>query len=95
VIVGVDPLPGLDRDDGGAQPAGVLHQGAGLDAEGFGGVAGGNCAGGIRRRLHDDDGLAAQGRVFPLFARRKEGVEIEEQPLDEVSPVDVFIFCSI
>jgi hypothetical protein len=29
-------------------------------------------------------GLAAQGRVFLLFARHKEGVEIEEQPLDGV-----------
>jgi hypothetical protein len=47
-------------------------------------IAGGNRDGGIRWRLHDDDGLAAQGRVFLLFARRKEGVEIEEQPLDGV-----------
>ena len=38
----------------------------------------------IRRRLHDDDGLAAQGRVFLLLARRKEGVEIEEQPLHRI-----------
>ena len=29
-------------------------------------------------------GLAAQGRVLLLLARRKEGVEIEEQPLDGV-----------
>src|ERR1700730_12018022 len=45
----------------------------------LGWVAGGNRAGGIRQRLHDVDGLAAQGRVFLLFARCKEGVEIEEQ----------------
>jgi hypothetical protein len=30
--------------------------------------------------VHDDDGLAAQGRVFLLLTRRKEGAEIEEQP---------------
>jgi hypothetical protein len=41
-------------------------------------------AGGIRERLHGHDGLAARGRVFLLSARRKERVEIEEQPLDLV-----------
>jgi hypothetical protein len=41
-------------------------------------------AGGIRRRLHDDDRLAAKRRIVLLFARREEGVEIEEQPLDGV-----------
>jgi len=84
VIVGVDPVPGLHRHDGGAQPARLLHEGAGLDAERLGRVAGGNGDGAVRRRLHDDDRLAARGRVFLLFARRKEGVEIEEQPLDGV-----------
>jgi hypothetical protein len=29
-------------------------------------------------------GLPRKGRVFLLFARRKEGVEIEEQPLDGI-----------
>ena len=33
-------------------------------------------------RLHDDDGLAAQGRGLLLLARRKKRIEIEEQPLD-------------
>jgi hypothetical protein len=47
-------------------------------------VAGGNREGGIRHRLQDDDRLAAQGRIFLLFARRKKGVEIEEQPLDGI-----------
>jgi len=46
----------------------------------------GNGAGGIRERLHDDDGLAAQGGIFLLFARCKKGVEIEEQPLDGIWP---------
>jgi hypothetical protein len=32
-------------------------------------TARGDRDGGIRRRLHDDDGLAAQGRIFLLFAR--------------------------
>jgi hypothetical protein len=45
---------------------------------------GGDRDGGIRHGLHDDDGLPAQGRVFLLLARRKEGVEIEEQPLHRV-----------
>ena len=71
MIVGVDPMPGLHRDDLGAQPPRGAHQGACLDAERLGGVARSDRAGGIRQRLHDDDGLAAQGRVFLLFARRK------------------------
>jgi hypothetical protein len=84
VIIGIEPVIGLHRDDVGAKPARIPHQGAGLDAEGLGGVAGGDRAGGIRRRLHDDDRLAAQGRIFLLLARREKGVEIEEQPLDGV-----------
>ena len=41
----------------------------------FGFVAGGDRAGRARQRLHDDDGLAAQGRIALLLARRKEGIE--------------------
>ena len=73
---------GLHRDDVRAQPPRLAHDGPGLDAETLGGVAGGNGDGGIRQRLHDDDRLAAQDRGLLLLARRKEGVEIEEQPLD-------------
>jgi hypothetical protein len=47
--------------------------------KGLGGVAGGNRAGGVRKCLHDDDGLATQGGIFLPFARCKEGVEIEEK----------------
>jgi hypothetical protein len=47
-------------------------------------VAGGDRAGRVRLRLHDDDRLPAQGRIVLLFARREDGVEIEEQPLDGV-----------
>jgi hypothetical protein len=75
---------GLRRNDLGAQPARLPHQGAGLNAEAFGRIARGNGDGRVRQRLHDDDGLAAQGGIFLLFARCKEGVEIEEQPLDVV-----------
>jgi hypothetical protein len=84
VIVGIEAVIGLHRDHGRAQPPRVLHERAGLDAVGLGRVAGGDRHGGIRRRLHDDDGLAAQRRVFLLFARRKKGVEIEKQPLDRI-----------
>jgi hypothetical protein len=84
VIVGVEPVIGLHRDDRGAQPPRFAHERAGLDAEGFGRVTRRNGTGGVRERLHDDDGLAAQRRIFLLLARRKEGVEIEEQPLDVV-----------
>jgi hypothetical protein len=44
-------------------------------------VAGGDRDGRIRERLYYDHGLAAQGRGLLLLARRKEGVEIKEQPL--------------
>jgi hypothetical protein len=82
VILAVEPVIGLHRYDGRAQLARVAHQGPCLDAERLGRVAGGDRHGALRQRLHDDDGLAAQGRVFLLLARREEGVEIEEQPLD-------------
>ena len=84
VIIGVETVIGLHRDDIGAQAPRLFDQRAGLDAESLGGIAGGDRAGGIRRRLHDDDRLAAQGRVFLLFARREEGVEVEEQPLHRI-----------
>jgi hypothetical protein len=54
-------------------------------AECLGRVAGGDGHGGFRQRLHDDHRLPAQGRVFLLLARRKEGIEVEEQPLHRVS----------
>jgi hypothetical protein len=47
-------------------------------------MAGGDRDGGFRKHLHDDNRLPAQGRVFLLLARRKEGVEIEEQPLHRI-----------
>lgn len=82
VILAIEPMIGLHRNHSGAQPPRLAHDRAGLDAESLGRVAGGNGDGRIRRRLHDDDGLAAQGRGLLLLARRKEGIEIEEQPLD-------------
>ena len=59
-----------------------MQERAGRDAEALGFVAGGDRAGRAGQRLHDDDRLAAQGRIILLLARRKEGVEVEEQPLD-------------
>jgi hypothetical protein len=53
----------------------------GLDTEGLGRVTGGDRHRGIRQDLHDNDRLSAQSGIFLLFARRKESVEIEEQPL--------------
>jgi hypothetical protein len=81
VIFGIEAVIGLHRDHVRAQPPRLAHEGAGFDAERLGRVAGGDRDGGIRRGLHHDDGPAAQGRGLLLLARRKEGVEIEEQPL--------------
>jgi len=84
MVVGVEAVIGLNWDHGRAEAPGIAHQGAGLDAECLGRVAGGDSDGGIRERLDDDHGLAAQGRGLLLLARRKERIEIEEQPLDGV-----------
>lgn len=64
------------RDHGRAQLACVAHQGAGLDAERLGRVAGSDRHRALGQRLHDDYRLAAQGRVFLLLARPEEGVEV-------------------
>jgi len=84
VILGIEPVIGLDGRDARAQLTRIAHQGAGLDPERLGRVAGGDRHGGIRQCLHDDNRLPAQGRVFLLLARRKEGVEIEEQSLHRI-----------
>ena len=84
MIIGIEPVIGLHRNDRGAKPPRFAHEGAGFNPEGLGRVARSNGTCGVGERLHDDDGLAAQGRRFLLFARCKEGVEIEEQPLDRI-----------
>jgi hypothetical protein len=84
VVFGVEPVIGLHRHDRRAQLARNAHQVAGLDAERLGRVARGDRYAGIRQGLHDNNGLPAQGRVFLLLARRKKGVEIEEQPLHRI-----------
>jgi hypothetical protein len=66
----------------GHSPPRLAHDRAGLDAESLGGVAGGNGDSAVGRRLHDNDRLAAQGRGLLLLARCKEGIKIEEEPLD-------------
>jgi hypothetical protein len=66
LIVGVEAMIGLHRDNSRAKPPRIPDERAGFYGETLGRVAGGNRDGGIRRRLHDDDGLAAQGRVFLL-----------------------------
>ena len=76
MIFGVEPVFGLHRHDVRAQLPRIAHKRAGLDAETLRRVARRNPHGGIRQRLHDDDGLAPQGRVFLLLARRKKGVEV-------------------
>ena len=75
----------LAFSDGNAFVGNMSRAGfAGLDAESLSRVAGGNRDGGIRERLHDDHGFAAQGIGLLLLARRKESVEIEEQPLHRI-----------
>ena len=84
VIFTVEAVISLDWDDVRTEAPRLAQDGAGLDAESLGGVAGGNCDGALGHRLHDDDGLAAQRGGFLLFARRKESVEVEEQPLHRI-----------
>jgi hypothetical protein len=73
VIIGVEPVIGLHRDDFAAEAPRIAQQSAGLAAVGLGGVAGGDGDSGLRGRLHDNDGLAAQGRGFSPLARGEEG----------------------
>jgi hypothetical protein len=42
VIIGIEPVIGLHRDDAGAELPRIAHQGAGLDTESLGRVAGGD-----------------------------------------------------
>ena len=95
VIVAVEPVIGLHRDDGGTQPPRLAHEGAGLDAECLGRVAGGDRDGGIRERLHDDDGLAAQGRGSCCSHDAKKALRSRNSHWTALSAVDLFIFCSI
>jgi hypothetical protein len=48
VVIGVEAVIGLHRNDRGAKPPRFAHQGAGLDAESLGRVARGDRAGGVR-----------------------------------------------
>jgi hypothetical protein len=70
VVIGIEPVIGLHRDDIGAKPPRFFHQRAGLDAESLGCVAGGDRAGGIRQRLR-------------LLVMRK-GISITVSPADRV-----------
>jgi hypothetical protein len=84
-----------------AEPPRLVHKRARLDAEGFRRVAGGNRAGRLRDRRHDDDGLAPQVRIFLLLARDEKTIEIENQPAQHGCPhgqescrIAGFVFCS-
>jgi hypothetical protein len=71
LILGVEPVIGLHRNGSRAQLPRIAHQGAGLDAERLGRVAGCDRHGRIRQGLLDNNRVPAQGRVFLLLARRK------------------------
>src|SRR5665213_3084209 len=81
MIISVEPVIGLHRDHIGTNPTRLPKQGAGSNAAALGRIAGRYGARGVRQRLDDNDRLAAQDGRFLLFARRKESVEVEEQPL--------------
>ena len=95
MIFGVEPVIGPERNDVRAQPPRIAYQGAGLDADRLGRVAGGDRHGGFRRRLYDDNRLPAQGRVLLLLARREKGLRSRNSHCTAFSVFDVFIICSI
>jgi len=82
VVVDIDLVAGLDKDDLGAQAFGVGDDRTGFNAEGFGLVAGGDADGGIGHHGNDADGTAAQLGADLLLDRCEVGVEIDEEPVE-------------
>ena len=86
VVLDVELVMGLHQLHIRAEPPGFVHQRAGLDAERFRRIAGGDRAGGLRHRRHDDDRLAPQLRIFLLLARSEKAVEIKNEPAQQGGP---------
>ena len=86
VILDVELVVGRHEQHVGAKPPRLVHQRAGLDAEGLGGVAGCDGAGRLRHRRHDDDRLAPERRILLLLAGREETVQIKNQPAQHTGP---------
>jgi hypothetical protein len=82
--IGVDGVVAGDEADGGAEGAGFGHLGAGLDAEGFGLVAGGDEGAGVGHGGGNAGGFAAEFRVQLLLDRGEEAVEVDVQEGEEV-----------
>ena len=91
-----------DEDDLGADSLSLGDPRAGLDAEGFGLVAGRDAAGGVGEGGDDGDGAAAILGVELLLDRGEEAVEIDVEAGEAVglesfwhkppSPSIVFVF---
>ena len=87
-IVGVDAVVAFDEDDVGADALGFADLGSGLDAEGFGFVAGGDAAGGVGVGGDDGEGTIAEFGMELLFDRRKERVQVDVEEVEAVTTRD-------
>ena len=77
----VHVMPGHDGDEVRAAATSLADVGAGLDAEFFGFVTGGDGAGGVGVHRNDGDGLATESGVELLLHAGKVAIEIEKQPV--------------
>ena len=75
-VLGVFGVAAFDEDDAGAELFGFANLGSGLDAEGFGLVAGGDADGGVGHGGDDGERFAAVFLVKLLLDRREEAVEV-------------------
>jgi len=83
-VFGVGGVLAVDEDDVGAEAFGFADAGAGLDAEGFGFVAGGDEGGGVGHGGDDAGRAVAVFGVELLFYRREEAVEVDVEEGEEV-----------
>ena len=74
----------VDKDDIRADAFGLADAGTGLNAEGFGLVAGGNERGGVGHGGDDAGGLVAVLGMELLLHRREEAIEIDVEEGEEV-----------
>ena len=85
VVLGVDLVAAFHQNDLRAHPLGIGDDSAGAHAKSFGFVAGGNADGRIGHHRHHADWPPAKLRPDLLLHRRKVGVQINEEPVQQGS----------
>lgn len=83
VVLDVELVTALDYDEARAEAFCLADLGSGLDAEGFGLIAGGDGAGSVGHDGDDDDGAVAKLGAELLFDGGEVGVEVKEKPANK------------